>query len=856
MKLLNSSIALLFIILLPDVLLAGMLKGKISDTKGEALPFATVYVQGTSNGTTANADGNYQLTLAPGMHKVLCQFMGFRQEVFNVTIKGDEVVTHNFSLQDQTLEMKTVTVKANAEDPAYAMIRKTIARRSAHLQQIKSLQTGVYLKGVFRNRAMPDQIMGIKVTDESGSKAESAKSMGLDTNGRGVLYLVEQRADYYSQGSKEKTLIRSVRQSGNPQGLGSSRMPTIISFYENNINIFNDVNPRGFVSPISDNALHFYKYKYEGEFREGGYTINKIKVIPKRLYEPLFEGTIYIAEDDWAIHSLDMLLTQRNSLELLDTVHLKQTMVPLRKDTWVIGSQLFYPTIKFLGFDIAGYYLTVYNNQKVNEPVPDSIFEGNVISVYDKEANKRDTSYWTETRPIPLETDESKDYQLRDSTTAKLASPEYKDSMRRRSNNLKPTALIMGGMSYRTKEDRHSFSTNSALSLYDGLVNYNTVEGLNVSPKIYWTNRRKDGNRFNGALATRYGFSNTHFNAIGRVSYQRLNKEWRERQWELGVEGGKYVFQFNPDAILPLYNTISTILYGQNHMKLYERWTGAAFFNRDYGTGFSWGAKASFQRRLPLENTSGFNVRGTKADELSINTPRGLPSYPFWAHNAVLAKAYLAYRPGTKYVQYPDFKQPVESDWPLFRLEYEKGIPDILESKTDFDKWKFSVLGNQPLKLAGTLNYNIAVGGFLNDEYVSLPDLKHLNGNQLIISAPYMQSFQLAHYYGYSNAEKLYGELHLEYYLKGLLTNKIPLLRQARWYIVTGTNTFYAGQNNYYTEAFVGIDNLGYKWFRLLRVDYVRSWNRAGFAAHGVRLGLNFNGMVQLGNSRGAGEDW
>lgn len=856
MKQFSCFAMLLFVCLLPNLVLAGVLKGKITDTKGEPLPFATVFIQGTTTGTTANADAMYQLTLAPGTHRVVCQYMGFRQSVFNVTIKGDEAVAHNFSLQDQTLEMKAVTIKANGEDPAYGIIRKVIARRSAHLQQIKSLQTSVYLKGVFRNRAMPDQIMGIKITDESGSKSESAKGMGLDTNGKGVLYLVEQQADYYSQGSKEKTIIRSVRQSGNPRGLGSSRLPTIISFYENNINIFSDINPRGFVSPVSDNAIHFYKFKYEGEFREGGYVVDKIKVTPRRLYEPLFEGTIYIAEEDWAIHSLDMTVTQKNNLEFLDTVRLKQTHLPLKKDTWVVKNQLFSPTIKIFGFDLAGYYLTVYDNQKVNESMPDSIFGGNIISTYDKMANKRDTAYWTENRPIPLEEDEVKDYQVRDSTTAKLESPEYRDSMRRNNNNVGPMALLTGGISYNSKEYRHGITTNAVLSLYDGIVNYNTVEGVNVAPKIWWTNRRKDGNTFSGALAARYGFSNTHFNAIGRISYRRNNKEWRERHWELGAEGGKYVFQFNPDAIMPLYNTFSTLVYGKNYMKIYERWTGSLFFQRDYGNGFNWGLKASFQRRLPLQNTTNYNLTGKKDNEIYSNDPPELSAYPSAIYNAALVKASLGYRPGTKYVQYPDYKQPIGSDWPLFTLEYEKGIPDILESKTDFDKWKFSIEDDVRLRLMGTMSYNISVGGFLNDKYVGLPDLKHLNGNQLTISAPYMRSFQLAPYYLYSNTASLYGQLHLEYYLKGLLTNKVPLLRQAKWYLVLGTNSFYAGDKNYYSEAFVGIDNLGYKWFRFLRVDFIQSWDSYNRSSQGIRIGLNMGGLVQLGNGHDSRHDW
>ncbi len=143
---------------LPAIVRAGILKGKVTDVKGEELPFATVYVQGTTMGTTTNADAMYALQLSPGTYWVVCQYMGFKQSIFNVTIEGNETVTHNFSLQEQTLEMQAVTIKANDEDPAYGIMRKVIKRRKFHLEQVRSFQSGIYMKGVVRNRSMPKSI--------------------------------------------------------------------------------------------------------------------------------------------------------------------------------------------------------------------------------------------------------------------------------------------------------------------------------------------------------------------------------------------------------------------------------------------------------------------------------------------------------------------------------------------------------------------------------------------------------------------------------------------------------------------------------------------------------------------------
>lgn len=853
MKLTSYATILLCLFCMP--LYAGVLKGKITDTKGEPLPFATVFIKGTANGTSANADAVYQLQLAPGTYKVQCQYMGFSQATFDVTINGNEIVNHDFKLKEQTLELKDVVIKANAEDPAYAIIRKAIARRKFHLDQVRSFQTSVYLKGVLRNRKMENKMFGVSVSD--GDKKEMSSEMGLDSAGKGVMYLVEELADYYAKGNEQRTVIRSVRVSGNPNGMGMSQMPTVVTFYENNVEPMSGVSPRGFISPISDNAIFYYRYKYEGEFMENGYRINKIKVMPRRDYEPLLTGTIYIVEDEWAIHSLKLFATKKANLEMLDTLLVEQTHLPLKPDTWVIKSQVLYPTIGFFGLDISGHFITAYNNQKVNEPIPDSIFNtGKVTSTYLKDANKKDTAYWADARLIPLEADEGRNYEFKDSVNTVTGSPQYRDSMRRLANKFELMDLVVGGYTYRTKEYKNVYSTNA---ITNGLINFNTVEGVYVAPKLSWTHSIDTGKTLKGDFAVRYGFGNTHLNGIGKISYRKSDRKMRGKFWEAGVQGGKYVFQYNPNSTLePLYNTISTLLYGQNYMKLYERWDGTAFLDNDYANGFRWSAKASFQRRLPLANTVRYAFTEHNRNKLTPNLPQELWGANWEEHNAAIIKLTASYQPGYKYTKYPEYMVPQGSDAPIFSISYEKGIPGIADSKTDFDKWRFGIHDDMSLKLLGSISYDVSVGGFLNKNYVSLPDMMHLADNQLALAAPYVGSFQLAPYYRYSNTEDIYGELHLEYYMKGLLTNKIPLLRQAKWYLVAGTNTFYAAQSNYYTEAYVGVTNLGYKMARFLRVDYVQGWDNMSRVYRGFRVGIDLSTLgsaISLSSGKPDG-DW
>jgi hypothetical protein len=853
----QKTLTLLLLMIFPLAAFAGILKGKVTDDKGEALPFAIIFIKGSTTGTSANVNGEYQLSLNAGTYQITAQYIGYKQTIHSITIKGSETIQKDFKLKEQALEMKEVTIKD--EDPAYYIIRQAIKRRKFHLQQVKSFQTSIYLKGVLRNRQFKPGglIKLISGADEKEIKSE----MGVDSNGKAVLYLVEEKADYYSDGDKEKTIIRSVKESGSPNGLGFSQMPSVITFYENNINVFSGVNPRGFVSPVSENALNYYKYMYQGEFKENGYTINKIKVTPKRLYEPLFEGTIYISDGDWAIHSLNMQATKKNALDLLDTMRIEQEFLPLEKDVWVVKSQVIYPTLGILGFNVAGYFVTVYDNQKVNQPIPDTVFNNKITSIYDKQANKRDSSYWKEERPMPLEEDEVKDYVVKDSLNAKYSDPIYLDSMRRRGNKFSLSGMLLGGYSFNTKEYKNTFAINSIIGIMpgsNGMVNYNTVEGINVSPRLYWKHMLDTGNYLTTRVAFRYGFSNEHFNAIGGIAYTHQNREWIGRMWQLGIDGGSYVFQYNADnPIDPVYNAASTLFYRKNHMKIYERMQGSIFLNRSYGNGFMWRARATYQERYALFNTTNYSWANSEVEPITDNIPAQLKTAIWTQHQAVLIKVGLGYKPGFTYTQYPDFKIGNGSRWPTFNAEYEKGVAGILGSDVNFDKWSAGLHDYFRMKLMGDLKYNIAVGGFLNSNAVGSPDMIHLNGNQIILASPYVSSFQNLPYYAHSNTESIYGEAHLEWALRGLLTNKIPLLRQLQWYLILGTNTFYANNNNYYTEAFVSLDNIGFKLVRLFRVDFVESWDSyKGKPSFAVRIG--FSNLLSRGanNPANSNNDW
>jgi uncharacterized ParB-like nuclease family protein len=287
----KSFLIIAFSVFIHSNLLAGKITGKVNSASGDILPYSTISVEGKNIQTNANSQGYYFLELNPGTYTISCRHVGYERVVKTITV-SNEAQELNFSLQPQQVSLKEVVVKSGAEDPAYAIIRKAIQKRKEYAGENDVFQCEVYSKGTMSLRDFPKRFMGETVDFEDG-----------DTSKKKMIYLSETVSKLsIDKPNKVKIDVLSTRVSGQSDGYGFAGA-RFFSFYENNVQISSSLNPRGFVSPIAENALSMYRYKYEGAFSEDGKLVNRIKVIPKRKFEPCFSGTINIVEDEWRIHS-------------------------------------------------------------------------------------------------------------------------------------------------------------------------------------------------------------------------------------------------------------------------------------------------------------------------------------------------------------------------------------------------------------------------------------------------------------------------------------------------------------------------------------------------------------------------
>ena len=794
--------------------------GEITDTKGEKLPYVNIYLENSFTGTTSNQEGNYELEISqPGDYTIVYQFLGYKTQKKQVNIQSFPY-TINVSLAEESTSLEEVVINSD-ENPADRVIRKAIANRKKNLAKVEAYTADFYSRGIWKIENAPEKILGQEVGDLGG---------GLDSTRSGIVYLSETKSKIKFKAPDdfhEKIIASKV--SGDDNGFSlNSAQDADFTFYNNTIELNAEL-----VSPIADYAFNYYDYKLEGIFYDDlGNLVNKIKVIPKRPKDRVFSGTIYILEDSWEIYGIELMTTgESTQITPIETLVFKQNFTYSEKDElWVKLSQTVEFTWKIFGIGGNGRFSAVYSDYDFNPQFTREDFSNEILS-FAENANEKDSMYWEKIRPIPLTTEEVDDYIRKDSIQERKNSRVYKDSVDQVRNKFKITDPLFG-YSYRNSHEQYSWNISGPI---EG-IRYNTVQGWNTTVNANFTKWEEDYNKYWGLNASaNYGLADDRLRVKGGFIKKFNNKS----KPYFTLNGGIEAKQINDtEPISTLVSSVASILFDKNYLKIYDRTFIEARYSEEIFNGFRLYANASFERRSALFDDPEIIE---DEDEFTANNPlapNDFDSAPFEDHN--IAKIGITGRINfdQKYYNYPDGKYNVtNSDYPTLYFSYEKGFAATVD---DYNFDHFKMMANQRVSLQnkGDFEYSLKGGKFLNGENISLVDHQHFNGNLTHIKLdPSINQFNLLPYYGYS-ANDTYGELHAEHNFKGYLLGKIPLLRSLNFNTVIGVNSLWTTGNKPYSEYSVGISNIGFGKYRILRVDYVKAY-QGGWQDSGVMFGLS-----------------
>jgi len=816
------------------------IKGVTKSTSGEVLPFSTVYIKGTTVGTTSNSAGEFFLKTPPGKHIIVSQYVGYKVLEKQIVIGEGVVVKQDFEMSEQVLQLQTVVVTAGDEDPAYRVIREAQKKRKFYREEVFAFKTDAYLKGLFRLDERPEKILGQKLT--------------IDT---GIVYLSESVSEFaFERPDKVSERMISSKVSGNEQSFSFNQASDFnINPYDKTIDLSQE---REYVSPISGQAFIMYDFEWLGYFEENGRLINKIKVLPKRSTDPVFEGTIYIVEDEWRFHSLDLLVTKDRGLEFIDSLKVSEVFAPAEHDIWMPISQKY--SFQFGAFSIkgSGYYIGVYSNYEI-EPdyetyrqyglYEQKFGDGGKKDLFNKQdftseilyveegSNERDSAYWKNIRPIPLTSIEVEDYRVKDSIRIVKESVPYKDSVDHERNKLNLGKIFLTGYTHHNSVDEVYWTTPAIINT----LQFNTVEGFvpEIQPTFFIQQEERTQYWIRPSL--RYGFSNKRFNAKLDGSYRLLDDKFTR----FYIGGGRYTAQFNEEEIIsPFINSYLTLVSGDNYLKIFEKSFGYARFQQEIKNGIRFSGTIEYASRDTLSNTTSYtwakdeNVNFTTnqpfsqevADQVEASQTTGFDS-----HQALIATASFRIRFGQKYATRPDRKLIYASKYPELTFIYKRAF-NVLGSDLSYDFAELRITDSMPLGLVGESNWAVAFGGFLNNNSLTFVDFRHFAGNQTSFSQVDKQfKFELLPFYQFSTQDRFL-EAHYEHHFNEFIFNKIPVIKKLNLQAVASANYLTTPTLGNYVELGVGIEHI----FKFMRVDYFWAYRDAQFYGRGLRVGVGF----------------
>ncbi len=175
----------------------GKIAGTVIDAEtGEPLPFANVFVEGTSFGAATDLEGNFIiLNVPPGVYSVTASVVGYqKQTIKNVRVNVDFTTRLEFKLHPGSVEMAAVIVEGERNplirqdltNPTVAITSETIDELPVdQISDVIKLQAGVtvddggdiHIRGGYGNE-ISFTLNGVSLNDPYGNR----RSIGLATN--------------------------------------------------------------------------------------------------------------------------------------------------------------------------------------------------------------------------------------------------------------------------------------------------------------------------------------------------------------------------------------------------------------------------------------------------------------------------------------------------------------------------------------------------------------------------------------------------------------------------------------------------------------------------------------------------
>ena len=758
-------------------------KGIVRNDKQEPIPFVNIFFKQLQTGTTTNYNGEYFFTANPGIYDVVFSAVGFEAKTIQITI-GDAFIEENIWLNTSSTELEEIIIKSKRKDPAYEIIQNVIDNKKNNLGSVQSFKSTLYIKATetvdIKKKKSEKENVTIELAGlpEDPFEAERQKQLSTVQN----LNMVEIQLELnYQFPDKYKEIRSGYKSYGNRAGLFIPHFSeTDFNFYQNMVEL-KGIAEAPLISPLSRTSILSYKYKLDEILHENGQVVYKIEVIPRKSGNSTCEGYLYINEGLWNINRLHLELN-KGGLKIYDAFELKLDYKPLEDSVWIpYRREFIYESRQNKSKTFKGNTVIHQTDYQKDYVFPPKFF-GNEVSLTTKEAYKKDSIYWNNSRPEALTLQQQKVVLYRDSIETVINSKEYKDSIQAEYNRITLGEVLIHGVGFRNMEKK----TDIYITSLSNLINFEVIGGFRFGPYFSFFKRWENGKMFRTSQSFNIGVKNTDLQGTIR-SWLRYNPH---KLADVYFSGGRSFYSVNSfDAYLNQLKISNYILH--DHINVGH--------NFELFNGFYIHTGASLHNRQSLEDYDRTSIINEVIDE---DDPLIFEDY-----QALITDIKFSYTPFQRYMTEPNQKVILGSKFPTFSILHRKGWNGLLSSDIDFDYFEAAMSQDIILGMLGSTKYAVKAGKFLNTKDLKYVDLKRFRQSDPYLYSNPLQSFQLLD--TSLVATGFFLEAHHIHHFNGALINNIPLIKKLQLRAVAGAGALWIRQSSYrHEEIFAGVERV------------------------------------------------
>ena len=840
------------------VLLAGVLSatgqqavtqitGLVRDSLSrEAVPYATVTLIGTDEGTIANDKGGFTINSRAAFSKLRVTAMGYTPR--EVPVKAGQGSVVLVDLVPSGVELNEVVVRKGKEkyskknNPAVEMIKKLRQRRDDNDPRRFPNYGYTQYERMMMGFGNLDDV--IKKPEEQAWVEQYADTSLL--TGRQVLPVSIKETvarDWYSDNG-HKQLILGTKSAGIDEHIDQENIKKVLDDFMGEVDIFqNDVTllTNRFVSPLSRIAVDFYKFYLNDTVMVGSERCAVLSFVPFTPQTFGFLGRLYVSLEDTTMFIKRVAMGVPHDINLN---YVEQMSIVQDYERAPNGSRLkvrdnVEVSMKLLSNlpEVFARRETVYRDHNFERP------EGGVFNFKSEQQIENSAAYmpdefWQEYRPAEVRT-----------TTATMQGL----MKRLRGSKLfywaeQVVVVLVNGYIPTAKVSKFD------LGPLNTLISGNSLEGLRlrmggmttVNLSRHWFAR--------GYLA--YGTRDEKFKYMGSLEYSFTPKKAMDQ--EFPIHSLRLTHRYDVDKLAQHYlytnqdNVFLTLKRHKDVRMQYLRTTRLEYRHEWYN---------HFSITLGLEH----------------NIHEATQYVPFMYCDNTTRNRYtqtgftlqLRFAPGETFYQARSYRIPINMDAPIITLNQTYMPKGFMGSLHEVNKTE---LGLQKRFWFSAFGYaDVIIKGEKVWSQVAYPDLLMPNVNLSYTIQP--ESYALMKPMEFINDQALSWDV--TYWGNGILMNRLPLIKRLRlrevislrgiWGSLSDKNNPNAVEtqnlaspstsglfmfpsdapcqpmgNKPYMEAGVGLDNI----LTILRVDYV--WRityreHAGSDRHGIRIQLHFN---------------